>query len=237
MENRKLVVGNMKMNLTLYEVENYITEMNDYKDCVICPSSVFCSFFEQKGYTVGLQNISEYDNGAYTGEISTAQANSLNIKYAIVGHSERREYFKETDEAINKKVVKALNDNLKVILCVGETLSEREENKTKDKIKNQLLKDLKDIDKNSQNLIVAYEPIWAIGTGKIPTNEQIIDVVSFIKSTLNEEFNLNPKVLYGGSTNEKNITELNTINLIDGFLVGGACLIPEKFKKIIETTR
>lgn len=237
MENRKLVVGNMKMNLTLYEVENYITEMKDYKDCVICPSSVFCSLFEEKGYTVGLQNISEYDNGAYTGEISTAQANSLNIKYVIVGHSERREYFKETDEVINKKVIKALNDNLKVILCVGETLVERENNKTKDKIKKQLIDGLKEINNNSQNLIIAYEPIWAIGTGKIPTNEQIIDVVSFIKTTLKQELNINPKVLYGGSTNEKNIAELNTIDLVDGFLVGGACLSPEKFKKIIETTR
>lgn len=237
MENKKLVVGNMKMNLTLYEVENYVTEMKDYKDCVICPSSVFCSIFEQNGYIVGLQNISEYDNGAYTGEVSTAQANSLNIKYVIIGHSERREYFKESDEAINKKVKKALKDNLKVILCVGETLTEREEDRTKDKIKRQLLEDLKNIDVNSQNLIIAYEPIWAIGTGKIPSNDQIIDVVSFIKTTLKQELNIDSKVLYGGSTNENNIDDLNTIDIIDGFLVGGACLSPAKFKKIIETTR
>ncbi len=237
MDNKKLVVGNMKMNLTLYEVENYITEMINYKDCVICPSSVFCSLFEKKGYTVGLQNISEYDNGAYTGEVSTAQANSLNIKYVIIGHSERRQYFKETDDVINKKVVKSLNDNLKVILCVGETLAEREDNKTKDKIKKQLMEDLKDIDSNKQNLIIAYEPIWAIGTGKIPTSEQIIDIISFIKTTLKQELGITPKVLYGGSTNENNITELNDIDIVDGFLVGGACLSPDKFKKIIETTR
>lgn len=238
MESKKLVVGNMKMNLTMNEVKEYIESMTDYHDCVICPSSLFIPYFKDAGFVLGTQNISEYSNGAYTGEISVMQAKSLDIDYTIIGHSERREYFCETDEMINNKVIKALDNGLKVILCVGETLEERETGVTKDKIEKQILEDLKNINDNCyENIIVAYEPIWAIGTGKIPSEEDIIEIVELIKETVNNEYHFIPNVLYGGSTNEKNIEQLKDINIVDGFLVGGACLVPEKFKKIIEATR
>lgn len=236
MENKKLIVGNMKMNLTLDEVRDYIEQMKEYKDCVICPSYLYLPYFIDADFQVGAQNISLYEKGAYTGEVSAIQASSVGVDYVILGHSERRLFIHEDDIIVNAKIKRALNANLKVILCVGESLEEKNLGKTKEKIKKQLLDDLKDnklIDSN--NVIIAYEPIWAIGTGNTPTNKEIIDIIKFIKETVNINYNFIPRVLYGGSTNEKNIVELKNINNVDGFLVGGACLIPSKFKKIIET--
>lgn len=239
MENKKLIVGNMKMNLTLKEVKSYIKEMEDYKDCaIVCPSSLYLSYFIENGFTIGIQNISEYNIGAYTGDIAPVQAVSMGIDYTIIGHSERREYYGEDDAMINRKIINALNNKLKVILCIGETLEEKENNMTEDKIKKQLLNDLQNIDsKLYENVIIAYEPIWAIGTGKVPNSEDIYTITKLIKETIKEKFSYEPKVLYGGSTNDNNIEELNKITNVDGFLIGGACLVPAKFIKIIETIK
>ncbi len=236
METNKLVVGNMKMNLTVDEINDYIYKLEQHKNFIICPSSIYIPYFIKEGFNVGLQNISEYGMGAYTGEISVNQATSMGVKYTLVGHSERREYFKEDDDVINRKLRKSVSNNLISILCIGETLEEKEAGKTLETIKRQLEEDLRDIDSEYyENIIIAYEPIWAIGTGKVPTNEEIDATVTFIKETIKSAFNFEPKVLYGGSTNDKNIVELNKINVVDGFLVGGACLIPDKIIKIIET--
>ena len=232
----KILVGNMKMNLTIDEVITYINRMKEYKGFIICPSSIYIPYFINSGFEVGTQNISEYGQGSYTGEISVTQANSMGIKYTLIGHSERRAYFKETDEIVNMKVRKAISNNIISILCIGETKEQKDNGITKEVIKEQIYKDLDNIEElYYKNIIIAYEPIWAIGTGIIPSLEEISDVVSFIKETINDKYGFTPNVLYGGSTNDKNIEQLNTIDIVDGFLVGGACLVPEKFIKIIET--
>jgi triosephosphate isomerase len=238
MENRKLVVGNMKLHLSKEEVIKYVEDMKDYKDCVICPTYIYLPYFIEKGFTVGSQDISQFDLGAFTGEVAASQIKSIGAEYTIIGHSERREYFKEDNELINDKVKTAIDNGLKVILCVGETEDERDNGLTNEKIKKQLLNNLKGIEhRYYENIIIAYEPIWAIGTGNVPSNNDIQKVVSFIKEVVHDNFEYMPLVLYGGSTNDKNIEELSSIHIVDGFLVGGACLKPEQFKKIIETTR
>ena len=236
MENSKLLIGNMKMNLTYSEIMEYIEQMRDYKKFIICPSSLYIPYFIENGFEVGVQNISEYGQGAYTGEISVTQANSMNIKYSLIGHSERRIKFNEDDNVINKKLRKTVSNNLNAILCIGETFDEKEQLLTKEVLKKQIINDLNEVDEfYLKNIIIAYEPVWAIGTGKVPSLEDIKEIIEYIKKIVNETYGFNPKVLYGGSINENNINDLNTIDIVDGFLVGGACLVPEKFIKIIET--
>lgn len=236
MDNNKLIVGNMKMNLTFDFIKEYINLMKGNNNFVICPSSIYIPYFVDSGFNVGIQNISEYGLGTYTGEVSVNQATSIGVKYAIVGHSDRRDYFHESDDVVNRKLRKSVSNNLISILCVGESLEEKMLGKTRERVKKQLLEDIDGVDSYYyKNLVIAYEPVWAIGTGKIPSNEEISDIVSYIKRTVNSNFGFIPLVLYGGSINENNIEHLNSIDVLDGYLVGGACLRPEKFKKIIET--
>ncbi len=234
MEN-KIVAGNFKMNLTLDEIKDYINKFNvENENVIICPPFIYLPYFINKKYMVGAQNVAFEDSGAYTGEISPKQIKSMGITYTIVGHSERREIFNETDKIINKKIAKALENDLKVILCIGETLEERKNNLTEEKIQKQLENSLQNIS-NFDNIIIAYEPIWAIGTGIIPTIDEITSTVNYIKGTIKTLYKLeNIKVLYGGSVNDTNVEEINKIKVLDGFLVGGASLDPDKFKKIIE---
>ncbi len=236
MDNNKIVIGNMKMNLTFDTIKEYIKVMDNSKNFVICPSSIYIPYFINAGFDVGIQNISEYGLGTYTGEISVNQASSMGVKYAIVGHSDRRDYFHESDDVVNRKMRKAVSNNLISILCIGESLEEKMLGKTREKVKKQILEDLDGVDSYYyKNILIAYEPVWAIGTGKVPSKEEIMDIVSYIKRTINNNFGFIPPVIYGGSVNEHNIDELNSIDNLDGFLVGGACLRPEKMKKIIET--
>ena len=236
MEINKILIGNMKMNLTYPEIKEYIEKMKEYNKFIICPSSIYIPYFIDNGFEVGMQNISEYGQGAYTGEISVTQANSMNIKYSLIGHSERRNKFNETDEIINNKLRKTVSNNINAILCIGETLEEKEKLLTKEVLKKQIISDLNEVDEfYLKNIIVAYEPVWAIGTGKVPSMEDIEEIIKYIKQIINDYYGFNPKVLYGGSINENNINDLIKIDNVDGFLVGGACLVPEKFIKIIET--
>lgn len=236
MENSKLLIGNMKMNLTYPEIMEYIEQMKNYNNFIICPSSLYIPYFIENGFEVGVQNISEYGQGAYTGEISVTQANSMNIKYSLIGHSERRIKFNENDKIINNKLRKTVSNNLNAILCIGETFEEKEQLLTKEVLKKQIINDLDEVDEfYLKNIIIAYEPVWAIGTGKVPSLEDIKEIIEYIKEVVNKTYGFNPKVLYGGSINENNINDLKTIDIVDGFLVGGACLVPEKFIKIIET--
>ena len=236
---KKLVVGNLKMNLNFAEIADYLKIVNskiNSPHVVICPTSIYIPYFLNNNYRVGLQNIGWVDSGAYTGEISPKQASSMGISYAIIGHSERRHYFNESDELINQKIIAALKNELRVIVCVGETLEERESLKTESIIKTQVINALKNL-KSQQldEIIVAYEPIWAIGTNRTPSNQEIEKTLDYIKSTVNSYFNYSDiKVLYGGSVNEKNIEELNQIKNVDGYLVGGASTKPDSFFKIIE---
>ena len=222
----KILAANFKMNLTLNEINEYIDKIKDIdnKNIVLIPSNIYIPYFLNKKFSVGVQDAYYLDNGAFTGEVSAKQISSLGVNYAIIGHSERRMHFNETNDILNKKILSCESNGLKVIYCIGETKEERESNKTKEV----LLKQLDEGLKGASEVIIAYEPRWAIGTNVTPTNEEIEDIISFIKSKYNY------KVLYGGSTNDKNIASLNTISNVDGFLVGGASLDYDKFKKMIE---
>jgi len=220
------------------EIEDYLMEMNimDYnKQVVFCPSSLYLPYFIGRNYEVGSQNIAPYEEGAYTGEISAAQLVSMGIGCTLIGHSERREHFKETDEVVRKKTEIALKSNLKVILCIGETEDERDDDKTYKVLQRQITTALKGIAEEYHNkLIIAYEPIWAIGTGRTPTNIEIEDAISFIKTIVEELWFKDMKVIYGGSVSDENIIILEQIENIGGYLVGGASIDPVRFKKIIE---
>lgn len=228
----KLIVGNLKMNLTINQLEDYLKELEEIKDkIVICPTSIYAPYFIANNFQVGLQNVFYEDKGSYTGEISPLQAQKINIKYTILGHSERRIIFKESDEVINKKIKAALRNNLKVILCLGEKKNQNAFKIISEQL-NSCLKDVSDL----SNIIIAYEPVWAIGTNKTPKNEKINDVILYIKRLIKKEFNFDIKVLYGGSVNEQNIDKLNEIKSIDGFLIGSAAIDPKKLKKIVEVS-
>ena len=237
MANR-LVVGNMKMNLTAPEINKYLKGIEKYaygKEVCFCPSALYLPYFIGKNFSVGIQNIASTEEGAYTGEIAASQAKSLKVDYAIVGHSERRSYYGETDEVVETKVKLALSHNLKVILCIGETLEERDSLKTYKVLKRQLKSALQGMPaKVVSKMMIAYEPVWAIGTGRVPSNQEIEDTIAFIKDILKELCGVSVKVLYGGSVNSKNIETLNKIPNVDGYLVGGASTKPEEFHKIIE---
>lgn len=236
---KKLVVGNLKMNLDLNQIASYLNVINQHvhsPHVVICPTSIYIPYFLAHEYRVGLQNTYLANKGAYTGEISPKQASSMGVSYTILGHSERRLYLKETDEMINKKIVTALNNHLRVIVCVGETLEERKMLKTDKIIKRQIIKALQNLSaEQMNNVVIAYEPVWAIGTNQTPTNKDIKEMINYIKLLVENNFLYKDiKVLYGGSVNDKNITQLNKIENLDGYLVGGAAIKPDQFLKIIE---
>lgn len=235
MANR-LMIFNMKMYMDIADVQNYLKELPQLPDNVIvCPEMMYIPYFLKHYSKISLQNIYSINDGAYTGEVSARHAKKMGISYTVIGHSERRTYFNETDNMINQKVKIALENDLKVILCVGELLEDYESGNTKEKILNQICVDLFDNKKiNFDNIIIAYEPVWAIGTGKVPTNEEIKDTVEFIKQTIKDKYNLDLKVVYGGSVNSDNIGLLNSIDNIDGFMIGGASTKVDEVNKMIE---
>lgn len=235
MEN-KLIVANHKMNMDAKEANEYLKELGNInnKNLIICPTSIYIPYFLKKKFEVGIQNTFIHEKGSYTGEISPKQAKSLGVNYTIIGHSERRIYFNETDTLINKKVLESLNNNLKVILCIGETLEEKNMLKTDKILKRQIINALRDVE-NIDNVIIAYEPVWSIGTGIIPESKEISATISYIKTIIDKLYpSNNVKILYGGSVTEKNIKSLNKIKEVNGFLVGGASLNTKSLLKIIE---
>ena len=247
---KTVIAGNWKMNNDLIESEKLIVELknllqNEKPDCdvIICPP--FTSLFEAsklvKGSVIklGAQNMYFEDNGAYTGEVSASMLKSAGCEYVILGHSERRNIFGESDEVINKKIKKALAAGLKPIFCVGELLEERENGITNDIIKRQVLKGLSGIPADDmKNIIVAYEPVWAIGTGKTATPAQAQEVHEFIRDLIEIEYSMNVSmnlvIQYGGSVKPDNAKELLSQIDIDGALVGGACLKADSFMGIIK---
>lgn len=232
MERKKIIAANFKMNLTSDEINNYINNFKIINENVlIFPSNIYLDRFKKTNVMIGIQNISMYNDGAYTGEISANQVSSL-VDYVLIGHSERRNIFNEDDFTINEKIKRASEHNLKIMLCIGESLETRQNNETQDFLSMQLENDLKDID--CSNIVIAYEPIWAIGTGITPTVKEIENTVQFIKEKVKRFTNHDIMVLYGGSVNLKNIYDLETIPNVDGYLIGGASLDPNNFMKIIE---
>ena len=243
-----LIAGNWKMNNNITEslnlVKNLIQLTKDSKDVEVLVCSPFTSLYSirqiLKGTNIklGAQNMHYEENGAYTGEISPLMLNDIGVDYVIIGHSERRQYFNEIDEAVNKKLKSAIKFGIKPILCVGETLEQRESKIEKDTVKKQIINAFKNINnEDSVNVVIAYEPIWAIGTGKTATSDEANEMASFIRETYAEiyskELSNNVIILYGGSVKGSNASEIMSQSDIDGALVGGASLKAEEFINII----
>lgn len=247
---KKLIAGNWKMNKTLDEsvelIEEILSKIGVYDDREILVAPPFTSLYKiseiMKGTDVRLggQNLYFEDGGAYTGEISGRMLKSVGCEYVILGHSERRNIFGEPDDVIRKKVIRAQEDGLIPILCVGEKLEEREKGITEEIVSNQVKTCLQDIVLNSPDeLVIAYEPVWAIGTGKVATTEQAQEVHQFIRELIGNLYSDNIKqglrILYGGSVKPSNSLALLTQPDIDGALIGGASLKVDDFVGIIES--
>lgn len=246
---KTLIAGNWKMNndvedsLKLVEsLKSLSMDFDENVDVLICPT--FTSLYAVKealngsNIKIGAQNMHFENKGAYTGEVSPSMLKNMGIEYVIIGHSERRQYFNETDESVNKKLKSSLMYGIIPILCVGETLEQREEKKEKETVKNQIVKAFENIEpSNAESIIVAYEPIWAIGTGINATSEQANEMASFIRKCISEIYDkqLSDKIIiqYGGSVKGDNAKEILSKSDIDGALVGGASLKAEEFLKII----
>ncbi|MHB1393381.1 MAG: triose-phosphate isomerase [Clostridia bacterium] len=245
---RPLIAGNWKMNKTVSEAVKLVEDLKPLvkgadAEVVVCPTFVCLSDAVKaangSNIGVGSQNMHYKDSGAYTGEISPVFLKDMKVEYVILGHSERRQYFKEDDSEINKKVIAALNYGLKPILCVGETLEQRETGVTFDVITTQVKGCLAGLEsRNLDDLIIAYEPVWAIGTGKTATSQDANEVIGFIRKQLREnlgnEVADKTRILYGGSVKASNTKELMGMPEIDGALVGGASLDAEEFSKIVK---
>lgn len=248
---RKIVAGNWKMNLSFPQAEELIGDiaekLDDKKlncDVIICPPALYLEmatdYAEESELYVGAQNVSEHDSGAYTGEISAAMIRSVDVPFCIVGHSERRKYFNESDETLSKKVNALLDHDISPIFCIGELLEERNSEKHFDVVRAQLEKGLFNLNEDEfSNIVVAYEPIWAIGTGVVATPEQAQEMHKFIRGVIAEKYGKEvaeeTSLLYGGSCNAANAVDLFSNEDVDGGLIGGASLKADDFIKIIES--
>jgi triosephosphate isomerase (TIM) len=245
---KKVIAGNWKMYKSNSEAKELIEGLiNNTKEIVktkmiVCPPytalSVVSELAGRSSLQVGAQNMYWEPQGAFTGEISTEMINSTGATYVIIGHSERRQFFGETDETVNKKLKAALQSGLNPIVCIGESLAERESGVTNDVVGNQVEKSMAGINaEDMKKIILAYEPIWAIGTGKTATPQQAQDVHKFIRSVLVKLYNAEVAdeivIQYGGSVKPDNASELLSQPDIDGALVGGACLKADSFAAII----
>ena len=234
----KIVIANLKMNMTTAEIGNYLKgiEQIDTKRVIICPSALYLPYFLKKKYKVGVQNIHFEEEGSYTGEISPKQVASMGIHYTLIGHSERRQNFGETDLIINKKIQAAIDNKLAIILCIGETKEDRDLMKTDRVLKRQIVNALRNVKPSEiKNIIIAYEPVWAIGTSLTPKNQEIKTAAIFIKNIVKTLYNdFDVPILYGGSVSAKNIETINKIDNLNGVLVGKSSLKPSELLKIKE---
>jgi triosephosphate isomerase len=246
------IAGNWKMNNTLTETKTFIEDFKknavSVKDIEIGIAPSFVNLAYAKGLCkdtnikILAQNMFYEDNGAYTGEISPLMLKDIDIDYVIIGHSERRQYFGETEETVNKRIKKAFEHNIKVILCIGERLQEREQGITNIILEKQLKGDLKDLDEAKlKDIVIAYEPVWAIGTGKSAKTEDAQNACNFIRKNLKdmfgEEISQNIRIQYGGSVKPENTREYMSQPDIDGALVGGASLKADSFMRIINEAK
>ena len=236
---KKIIAGNWKMNYCVNKAEEFVSQIKDTintdeVDVVICPNFVALDRISDLIYgtniKLGAQNVYFEDKGAYTGETSVNMLAAVGVSYCIVGHSERRQYFNETDEIVNKKAKKLLEKDIAPIVCVGETLEERESEKMYEVVEKQVRNSLDGIDKElvMNKVVIAYEPIWAIGTGKTATAEQANEMCKYIREVIakmyDEETSQKVRIQYGGSVKPSNASEILNMSDIDGALVGGASL-------------
>ncbi len=246
----KIVAANWKMNLGFDEAQDLVDgildrfEEHDELNCevIICPTFPYLELmtdveFDEQRFNVGAQNCSAYEAGAYTGEVSAKMLKSIDVDYCIVGHSERRKYFGETDATLAEKVNRLMENEMSPIFCVGEQLEDREANRHFEVVREQLEKGLFHLPAEYfMDVVVAYEPVWAIGTGKTATPEQAQEMHAYIRSLIREKYGeaLADEIciLYGGSCNAKNATELFSQPDVDGGLIGGASLKPDDFVSI-----
>ncbi len=255
---KKIVAGNWKMNKThqegmdffldlfkLVEGEEILLEDTGKKlpEIVIAPPYILlsdaCGLVQAWEGKIAAQNCSSEKSGAFTGEISAAMLKSINVDYVIVGHSERRNYFHETNQLIAKKIDRALENKLSVICCIGETLQEREANKEFQTITHQIEECLFHLtNEQIKNIVIAYEPVWAIGTGKNATAEQAQEMHNYIRSVISgkfgKEISENISILYGGSCNPQNAKQIFSQSDVDGGLIGGASLVAKDFMEVIK---
>ena len=250
---KKIIAANWKMNMTQAEAERFVQsllldlgDITDVEVVIIPPFTAIAKVMEalgaSQGIKVGAQNMHWEPNGAFTGEISSALLRDLLVRYVVLGHSERRQYFSETDEIVNRKVRAAHEATLRPIVCVGETLEQRDKGNVEKILSIQLRGSLKDLDeKQLQETVVAYEPVWAIGTGRNATPQQAQEAHAFIRHTLGEMSDETTadriRIQYGGSVKPENAHDLMTQADIDGALVGGASLDPRSFAQIVKAAR
>ncbi len=248
MKRRPLLAANWKMFKTVSEMESYVAAFLDLvrdvsdRDILIAPSFVglarMVQLLKESDVQVGAQNMYYKEKGAYTGEISPAMLLDIGVRTVILGHSERRHIFNEDDSLINKKVIAALYHRITPILCIGETLDDRESGKTSQVLQAQLKNALQGVEAGSiKDVIVAYEPVWAIGTGKTATLDQIQEAHSLVRNEIaklaGEDIAQNLRILYGGSVKSANVKDIMMLEDVDGALVGGASLEPESFAQIV----
>ena len=236
----KIIAANWKLNSSFDFIKGYFETI--YSNIplssdvcgIICPPSIYLQNCYPKiiPLHLGAQDCSNFNSGAYTGEISASMLKENNCQFCIVGHSERRQIFNQTNEDINLKAKNLINNNINPIICIGETLEEKNKGLTRSVLKKQILNSLP-INASIQSVIIAYEPIWAIGTGLTPTYKEIEDIHSFIKKDIKNFKNY--KILYGGSVNSNNAKDIMDLENVDGVLVGGSSLNPLEFIKILNS--
>jgi len=246
---KPIIAGNWKMHKTLEEAKSFVKEVKslvppqDKVDSVICAPALFLGqlveLAEGSELKIGAQNMHFEESGAYTGEISPVSLADIGVDYVIIGHSERREMFAETDETVNKKVLAAFKHELTPIVCVGESLAEREAGKTNEIVGDQVKKALAGVDALAvKNIVIAYEPIWAIGTGKSSSPEDANEVCAHIRGVIadiySDDVANEVRIQYGGSVKPENIKDFLNQPEIDGALVGGASLEPRSFLQLLE---
>lgn len=228
-KNKLLKDDILKYNKSLVDIETKVK-------LVLCPPSIYLDMFDKSGYELGVQDISSFMDKTITGEIEATQVKSMGAKYVIVGHSERRIYRHEINIDFINKINNAVENGLNVIYCIGETLNEKENGRTYEVLEKQISEVLNNVE--IKNIMIAYEPVWAIGTGKVPEADEIKENIKFINDIIMEKYEEKLDILYGGSVNDTNIGELCTIKGLNGFLVGGASLDPNKVKgMLIETEK
>ena len=230
----KYLVCNFKNKLLKYDILKYNKSLVDIETkvkLVLCPPSIYLDMFDKSGYELGVQDISSFMDKTITGEIEATQVKSMGAKYVIVGHSERRIYRHEINIDFINKINNAVENGLNVIYCIGETLNEKENGRTYEVLEKQISEVLNNVE--IKNIMIAYEPVWAIGTGKVPEADEIKENIKFINDIIMEKYEEKLDILYGGSVNDTNIGELCTIKGLNGFLVGGASLDPNKVKGML----